>query len=152
MFWPSMKRFAVFAAVLLTAACASSGPQANIAAPDLEIEQTFGPGDLGYPDGPLDVKYQLRIVNNATIPITLKRVNLHTVNPPGGAYTLTPPLVHPFEVQIPPKSEKTVEMWAHAQGYGVSARDREPVTVKGTAYFDTAQGIYNQVLNQELQQ
>ena len=148
-----MKQLAV-AAIVLLAACSSapSGPKANIPAPDFDIEQTFGPGDLGYPDGPLDVKYQLHIVNNATIPITLKRVNLHTVNPPGGAYTLTPPLEHPFNEPIPAKGEKTVEMWAHAQGYGVSMRDREPVTVKGVAYFDTEQGIYNQILNQELQQ
>jgi len=96
-----MKRLAVVAAVLLAAACASSGPQANITAPDFDIEQTFGPGDVGYPDGPLDVRYQIHIVNNAAVPITLKRVNLHTVNPPGGAYTLTAPLVHPFNVEIP---------------------------------------------------
>jgi len=31
-------------------------------------------------------------------------------------------------------------------------RDREPVTLKGTAYFETPQGIYNQILNQEIQQ
>ncbi len=148
-----MKRFAVLAAVVL-AACSSapSGAEAKIPAPEFDIEQTFGPGDLGYPDGPIDVKYQLRIVNNATIPITLKRVNLHTVNPPGGAYTLTPPLVHPFNVAIPAKGEQTVEMWAHARSYGTSMRDREPVTLKGTAYFDTEQGIYNQILNQEIQQ
>ena len=152
MFWPSMKRLAVVAAVLLAAACASSGPQANITAPDFDIEQTFGPGDVGYPDGPLDVRYQIHIVNNAAVPITLKRVNLHTVNPPGGAYTLTAPLVHPFNVEIPAKGEKTVDLWAHAQSYGVSMRDREPVTLKGTAYFETPQGIYNQVLNQEIQQ
>jgi hypothetical protein len=148
-----MKRFAVLAVVLL-AACSSApqGPKANIPAPDFDIDQTFGPGDLGYPDGPLDVKYVLRIRNNSTVPMTLTRVNLHTVNPPGGAYTLTPPLEHPFKLEIPPNDEKSVEMWAHAQSYGVSMRDREPVTVKGVAYFETPQGYYNQILNQEIQQ
>ena len=148
-----MKHLAVFAAILL-AACSSTpqGPKADIAAPDFQIEQTFGPGDLGYPEGPIDVKYELRIHNRSTIPMTLRRLNLHTVNPPGGAYTLTQPVEHPFRVEIPPNGEKTVEMWAHAMGYGVSMRDREPVTVKGVAYFDTAQGYYNQPINQELQQ
>jgi hypothetical protein len=149
-----MKRLALLAAAILLAACSSTpqGPKANIPAPDFDIEQTFGPGDVGYPDNPIDVKYRIHIVNNATIPITLKRVNLHTVNPPGGAYTLTPPLEHPFNEPIPPKGERTIEMWAHARSYGVSMRDREPVTLKGVAYFDTEQGIYNQILNQEIQQ
>jgi hypothetical protein len=147
-----MKRFALLAALLLAACSSSQGPKANIPEPQLEIEQTFGPGDLGYPDAPFDVKYEVRVVNRAAVPITLKRVNLHTVNPPGGAYTLTAPLIHPFEVTIPPTGEKTVELWAHAQGYGVSMRDREPVTIKGVAYFQTPQGYINLPISQELQQ
>src|SRR6266498_3490910 len=124
-----MKRFAVAAAILLAAACASTpkGPKANIPAPDIDVEQTFGPGEAGYPDGPLEVKYEIRIVNKATMPITLKRLNLHTVNPPGGAYTLNPPFEHSFNITIPPASEQVVTLWAHATGYGVSIRDREPV-------------------------
>lgn len=151
-----MKQLALFTALLL-AACSSAsstaqGPKANIVAPDFEIEQTFGPGDVGYPDGPLDVKYEIRIANHSTVPMTLKRVTLRTVNPSGGAYTLTPPLDHSMNVEVPPNGEKNVELWAHARGYGVTLRDREPVTIKGVAYFETPQGYYNQILNQELQQ
>ena len=148
-----MKSLAVFAALFL-AACSSTpqGPKADVAAPEFEIEQTFGPGDVGYPDGPLDVKYELRIHNRSTVPMTLKRLSLRTVNPAGGAYTLTPPLEHTFNVPIPPNGEKTVELWAHARSYGVSMRDREPVTLKGVAYFDTPQGYVNQPIIQELQQ
>ena len=149
-----MKRLALLAALLVAAACSSGsqGVKANIAAPEFDIEQTFGPGDVGYPSAPIDVKYDIRIRNNSAVPITLKRINLHTVNPPGGAYTLTEPLQHPFSVTIPPNGEQTIQLWAHAQSYGVSMRDREPVTVKGVAYFDTAQGYVNVPLNQELQQ
>jgi len=148
-----MKSLAVFAALFL-AACSSTpqGPKADVAAPEFEIEQTFGPGDVGYPDGPLDVKYELRIHNRSTVPMTLKRLSLRTVNPAGGAYTLTPPLEHTFNVAIPPNGEKTVELWVHARSYGVSMRDREPITLKGVAYFDTPQGYVNQPIIQELQQ
>ena len=149
-----MRRLAFIAALFL-AACSSSssqGPKATIAAPDVDIDQALGPGDLGFPDAPIDVKYQIRVRNNAAVPITLRRVNLHTVNPPGGAYTLTPPLVHTMNVTIPPSGEQTIEVWAHARSYGVSMRDREPVTVKGVAYFETPQGYYNQILDQEIQQ
>src|ERR1043165_2024022 len=57
----AMKRLAVLAAMLIVAACSSGsqGPQANVAQPDLTFEQTFGPGDVGYPDAPIDVKYQV---------------------------------------------------------------------------------------------
>lgn len=150
-----MKSAAVLLALVFVAACSSStpqGPNANISAPDLEVEQTFGPGDLGFPDAPIDVKYQLRIQNRSTIPMTLKRLNLHTVNPPGGAYTLVQPLEHVFNIEVPPGGEKTTEFWVHARSYGVSMRDREPVTIKGVAYFDTPQGYYNLPVNQEIQQ
>jgi ABC-type Fe3+-hydroxamate transport system substrate-binding protein len=154
-----MKRLALLSALVLLAACSSSAPQgspggakASLPDPGFDMEQTFGPGDVGYPDGPIDVKYAIRITNTAVVPITLKRINLHTVNPPGGAYTLTAPLVHPFQVTIPPNGERVVELNAHARSYGVSMRDREPVTVKGIAYYETAQGYINQVINQEIQQ
>ena len=148
-----MKRLALVAAIFL-AACSSApqGPKANIAAPDFDIDQTFGPGDVGYPDGPIEVKYLIRVRNNSTVPMTLRRVNLHTVNPPGGPYTLTTPLEHTMNVAIPPNGEQTFELWAHARSYGVSMRDRQPVTVKGVAYFETPQGYYNQILNQEIPQ
>jgi len=148
-----MKVAAILAVVVL-AACSSApqGPKAEITAPDFDIEQTFGPGDVGYPDAPIDVKYTIRIRNRSTLPMTFRRVNLHTVNPSGGAYTLTPPHEHSFNVEIPPNGEKLVELWVHARSYGESMRDREPVTIKGVAYFDTPQGYYNEPINQELQQ
>ena len=153
-----MKRLALLSALVVLAACSSASStsqgsaKASLPDPGFDMEQTFGPGDVGYPDGPIDVRYAIRITNTAAVPITLKRINLHTVNPPGGAYTLTQPLVHPFEVTIPPNGEKVVELNAHARSYGVSMRDREPVTVKGIAYYETAQGYINQVINQEIQQ
>jgi hypothetical protein len=149
-----MKRLAAAAAILLAVACSSTpqGPKANIPEPGFDVEQTFGPGELGYPEGPIDVKYMLHITNHSTIPMTLKRLNIHTVNPAGGAYTLNPPFEHSFNVVVPPGGEKDVELWAHATGYGVSMRDREPVTVKGIAYFETPQGYYIRNVNQEMQQ
>jgi hypothetical protein len=148
-----MKRLLLFAAMFL-AACSSApqGPKANVAPPDWDIDQAVGPGEAGYPDAPIDVKYVFRIANRAAIPMTLRRVTLRTVNPPGGAYTLTAPIEHTMNIEIPPNGEKTVEIWAHARSYGVSMRDREPVTIKGVAYFDTPQGYYNQILNFELPQ
>ena len=148
----AMKTLAVLAAIFAAACSSTSGSNGKIPAPELQLEQAVGPAELDYPSAPIDVKYQVRVVNHAAVPITLKRINLRTFNPPGGAYTLTQPLVHSFNIVIPPSGEKTFDLWAHAQGYGSSIRDREPVTVKGFAYFESPQGYYNLAINQDLQQ
>jgi hypothetical protein len=146
-----MKRLSLLAAVLLIAACSSSssGQKGDVA--DIAIDQTAGPSELNYPSGPIDVKYEIHITNRLATPVTLRRITFRTANPPGGAYTLVA-REYTFNIPIAPNEEKVVEQWVHATGYGVSMRDREPVTVHGVAYFDTPDGIKNQIFNQELQQ
>ena len=145
-----MRRFLILAVLL--AACASSGPKANVPAPEFSIEQTFGPADAGYPTGPIEVQYRLEIANRADVPLTLKRITMQTVNPEGGAYSLTYPRDHYFNVTIPAKSAQPVEFSAHAYGYGRSLRETEPVTVRGVAYFSSPSGYVNQPFVRELGQ
>ena len=145
-----MRRLLIFA--LHFAACGSSAPQANVPAPEFSIEQTFGPSDAGYPEGPIEVQYRLEIANKADVPLTLKRLTLQTVNPQGGAYTLTSPRDHYFNNVIPARSVQSVEFSAHAYGYGRSLRENEPVTVRGVAYFQSPSGYVNQPFVRELGQ
>ena len=147
-----MRRFFAFA--LLLAACSSSAPQqsrskAKIPAPEIGIEQESGPADQGYPYGAFEVQYRVEIANRADIPVTLKRITVQTVNPAGGAYTLRSPFDYYFNRTIAPRTTETVEFWAKAYGYGRSMRDSEPVTLKGVAYFQTADGYVNQVFIRE---
>ena len=150
-----MRRLLILALIL--AACSSStpqnaGPKANVPQPEFSIEQTFGPGDAQYPYGPFEVKYRFEIANRAEVPLTLKRITISTVNPEGGAYTLTAPHDYYFNKSIPAKSAEAVEFWARAYAYGRSMRDSEPVTIKGVAYFQSPAGYLNQVFIRELDQ
>jgi len=152
-----MKRAAVvLAALLLAAACSStsqtaSGPRAKIADPELSIEQLHGPADEAYPAGPIEVQYELTVGNKADVPMTLTRVQIRTVNPAGGAYSLQPRAYY-FNTTIPPHSDGSVQFWAKGVFYGRSSRESEPVTIQGTAYFSTPTGHYDKVFVGEIAQ
>lgn len=151
-------RNVLIVAALVLAACRSSAPptpkqKANIPDPEFEIRQVVGPAEQHYDEGPIEVKYRLDIGNRADIPITLARVEIVTVNPPGGAYTLdNSHRVYYFRKAIPPHQSANVEFWARAIGYGQSMRDSEPVTVRGTLYFESPDGYLRHVFVKELGQ
>jgi hypothetical protein len=139
------------------AACATSGQQdqskakAKIPEPGIGLEQVVGPAELGYPYGPMEIKYNFAVQNNASIPLTLVRIDLHTDDPPGGAYSLRRNFYN-FKQEIPPNSVGVVTFWAKAVGWGRSMRDTEPVTVRGVAYFETPAGNTQKVFIRELSQ
>lgn len=144
-------------AFLVLAACSSSasqsgGPKADVPEPQVGLEQLYGPSDAGFPYGNFEVKYRFEIQNRADVALTLKRITISTVNPEGGAYTLTAPRDYYFSKIIPAKSADAVEFWARAYGYGRSMRDTEPVTVKGVVYFQSSSGYINKLLIQEIGQ
>ncbi len=144
----------VLAAILL-ASCASSKSNSNskIADPGIGIEQVVGPADLGYPYGPMEVKYNIAVQNNAGVPITLTRVDIRS--DPGasgsGAYTLRRDFYN-FHQEIPPNSIGVVTFWAKAYAFGRNMRDTEPVTVRGVAYFDTPAGPTQKIFIRQLGQ
>lgn len=152
-----MRNLLIVAAITLTA-CSSSAPatskqKANVPQPDFEIRQINGPLEQNFDEGDIEVKYRLDIGNRAEIPITLSRLEIVTVNPPGGAYTLD--LSHReyyFRKVIQPHSIVSVEFWAKAVGYGRGPRQNEPVTVRGTLYFESASGYLRHVFVKEIGQ
>jgi len=145
-----MKRLALMA--ILFAACASSKqPTSKIPEPGLGIEQVVGPADLGYPYGPIEIKYNFAVQNNAAEPITLIRVDLQTINPAGGAYTLRREF-HNVRQTIPPNGVGVVSFWARAMAWGRSMRETEPVTVRGVAYFEAPSGVFQKVFIREISQ
>jgi hypothetical protein len=146
------------AAVITLAACSSSAPatskqKAQIPAPDFELRQIMGPPEFNYVDGPFEVKFRLDIGDRADVPITLSRVDIVTVNPPGGAYTLNRGhRSYYFHKTIDAHQALSIEFWAKAIGYGKNTRENEPVTIRGTLYFETPNGYYNQVFMKEIGQ
>jgi hypothetical protein len=152
-----MRNILAVAAIAL-AACASSGPatpkqKIRIPEPDFAIRQIVGPPELNYEEGNIEVKFRLTIGNHADVPIRLSRLEIVTVNPEGGAYTLDPRhRAYYFHLMIERHDVGSVEFWAKAIGYGRGARENEPVTVRGTLYFETPSGYYDQVFVKEIGQ
>src|SRR3982074_833949 len=127
----------VVAAVL--ASCASSnqaGSKKKIPEPGSGIEQTVGPAQIGYPYGPIEVKYDLGVQNNAAETITLIRIDIQSINPGGGAYSLRHSFYN-FRQPIPPNAIGVVSFWAKAFSWGRGIREAEPVSVRGVAYFES---------------
>jgi hypothetical protein len=134
------------------ASCATSKqPAARIPEPGIDLEQVVGPAELGNPYGPIEVKYNLAVQNNAPVPITLIRVDIQTINPAGGAYSLRRDF-HNFHQTIPPNSIGVVTFWAKAFGWGRGPRETEPVSVRGIAYFESPSGTSQKVFIRELSQ
>jgi hypothetical protein len=127
--------------------------KAEIPAPEFEIRQLVGPAELNYEEGAIEVKFRLDIGNRAGIPMTLRRIEIRTVNPEGGAYTLDPShRAYYFNKTINPQEKATVDFWAKAYAYGRSTRENEPVSVRGTLYFQTPNGYYDHVFVTEIGQ
>lgn len=144
------------ATAIALAACSSSAPatpkqNAQIPPPDFEIHQVVGPAQLDYPEGDFDMKFRLDIGNRADVPITLSQVQLVTVNPPGGAYSLyrRPYYLHKV---IDAHQVTAVELWVKAYSVGQSRRTNEPVTIRGTLYFESPSGSLRHVFVKELSQ
>ena len=51
--------------LLLLALACSSGKNANLIRPELELVEVVGPGDVGYPRGQIDIQYALRVANRS---------------------------------------------------------------------------------------
>ncbi len=152
-----MKRNAalsLLATIVFAAACSSSvssGPRAQIIQPTLDVRQVVGPPELGYPEGPIEVKLEFIIKNNSSEPLTMRRVTVSTVNPLGGAYSLRP-RDYFMNKTIASNTTEAVEVWARGYGWGRGAREAEPVTLKGIAYFDSPVGYITQPFMRELGQ
>ena len=148
-----MTRFSLLLiAAAVFASCASSNSsKAKVPEPGIGIEQTVGPEQLGYPYGPIEVKYDLGVQNNAAETITLIRIDIQSINPAGGAYSLRHSFYN-FKQAIPPNSIGVVSFWAKAFSWGRGMRESEPVSVRGVAYFESASGTFQKVFIRELSQ
>ncbi len=151
-----MKKSAVVLSVLILSACASmqsdSGKGAarvNIPLPDLQIQQlSTVPVAARHIEGALPVQYALAIRNHAGEPITLKQVSLVSMG--YGAYDV-PSTSRPFKALIQPDQTQVVDFWVPANIQSTSLVGANgPVTLRITAYFDSPDGQFQQVVVQQV--
>jgi hypothetical protein len=147
----AMRNALAVLALVTLAACSSSGnDRANVIQPEIGVEQVVGPAQLNYPTGQIDIEYRFRIANRSSEPITLRRIELRSVSG-GGAYQLRPDF-YPFNKTIAPNAFEDVTLWAKAYAYGRTLRENEPVSMRGTAFFDSPAGSFHQVFLREIPQ
>jgi hypothetical protein len=149
-----MKHLPFAVLFLLAVACASSKSPGNKSAkpdPPIDIEQLVGPAQLSYPYGPIEVQYQIVVQNPTAQPITLIRVDVRTLNPAGGGYTLRRDFYN-VRKTIAPNATDGVTFWAKAFAYGRGMRDTEPITIRVIAYFESPAGNFQKVFMRELSQ
>lgn len=148
-----MKRFVLLLLFTVVFASCASSKQAGPKRPEpgIGLEQVVGPAELGYPYGPIELKYNLAVQNNANEPITLIRVDIQTINPAGGAYSLRRDFYNVRQI-VPPNSVGVVSFWAKGYGWGRGPRETEPVSIRGIAYFESPTGTFQKVFIRELSQ
>jgi hypothetical protein len=145
-----MKRAAILLAFFVFS-CASGSGQANSNEPKVELRQLVGPSNVGS-IGAFDVRYELRVANPSPDAITLKRVELRSIN--GGSYVLTNNAPFTFNETIQPGNTTAVAFWAHAyvrvrpNDFGSS----EPVTLRAVASFQSGKKRFQKVIHQTLSQ
>lgn len=146
-----MRTTLLTALTMALAACATSSPEVPTASelkliePQVKFVQLVGPADLQYPQGEIEVKYGLRIVNRSAETLTLRRIRVEPVNI-GGPYIVRRNSYF-FQTSVPGDQTTDVAFWAKAvaEGDAYALDARAPVAVRGVAYFDSPAGPFRVV-------
>lgn len=146
-----MRKLAVLA-VLVAAACASQSTNAKapVTEPEIGIEQIsnvpLAAKDMG--TMPLTVQFRVAVRNVAQQPITLRRVEMHSVG--AGAYAFGN-TSRPFDVTIAPGETKAVDFFtAGSIGDPTIIGANGPVTVRAVLSFDSPAGSFVSNVTQQV--
>jgi hypothetical protein len=138
------------AVVLLLAGCASAQQAKNDDdAPQIELLQGFTGAETLFFRGPVPLTYQLKIHNPLDVPVTLRRLELRTQGT--GAYQLRAEAPN-LGKTIPPGGDEVIELYTWGQSRGGFLSGGEPVTLIGTALFDTPNGAKSRIFTEYLPQ
>jgi hypothetical protein len=141
-----MKKLTVAAAVLLLAACSMNNTAGTkVPDPEVRLDQTSTmPGAAEYVTGGIPVSFRLSVTNRASIPITLKRVQVTSVGEAGG-YEVRETTI-PFNLTLPPGASDAAEFTVGAISTGMNVTGtNEPVTIRVISVYDTAEGALQTV-------
>jgi len=142
-----MKALLALAACTLLISCGSTGgaktaAEVGTVEPTVELLQLIGPEQLNWESGVIEMKYALRVLNNAAEPIKLRQIQIRTIGETG-PYAI-PASTYFFQESIPPGAERDIVFFAKAASngdkYGIDAQS--PISVRTTAHFEAPQGNF----------
>jgi len=121
----------------------TSGDRPNV---QVHVASTNLTSDLRFA-GPVGIRFAIEIANPSTEVVTLRKIEIHTVA--SGALTMRSTSL-PFNEEIAPGQTETVEVNGDATSAGGHFASEEPVSFRGTAYFDSPKGAISKVFQDVL--
>lgn len=139
----------VFVACVASACASSATDRDSPEAPEVVLGQQFTGAETLFLRGPVPLTFSLTIRNPLDVPVTLRRVELRTQGQ--GGYTLRAEAPH-LDKTIPAGGEETIQLhtWGRSSG-GIVSRS-SPVSLLGTAVFDSPRGDLARVFTAYLPQ
>jgi hypothetical protein len=137
-----MKRLAML--LILACACASSTSDSSPV--DVRIADVHLSGDIRYA-GPMAVQFVVEVTNPTNETVTLRHVEIRTVA--SGNFTVRASTS--FDRAIKPGETASVELHANGTSAGGRLASDEPITLRGTATFDSPKGAFTKLFQDVLQ-
>ena len=113
------------------------------------LGQQFTGAETLFLRGPVPLTFSLTITNPLDVPVTLRRVELRTQG--DGAYTLRAEAPH-LDKTIPAGAEETIQLHTWGRSAGGFISRSAPVSLIGTAVFDSPEGDLARVFTAYLPQ
>ena len=136
--------------LFLAAACSTGGggPVANIPKPKVQVIQRTNIAESipTVPTG-IAVHYEVRITNQAQVPITLKRIDLDAME--GGGFDLEAK-TRIYNVTIAPGDTGSVDFVTTAYIDPRRYESRMPVAIRAQTLFDTPEGKLTAIVQQRV--
>jgi LEA14-like dessication related protein len=147
-----MRKLITLSALLIAAAC-TSGNQlsqnvAHIPSPDITILGRTDLTNVPTVASGVEAHFELRILNQADVPITLRRVDLESL---GGGDIAIQSRNRQYKTVIEPHTTQSVDVMTTAyindpNGFA----SRSPVQIRMTVLFDSSQGSLQKVVQQQV--
>jgi hypothetical protein len=147
-----MRHAIVLSSLLFAAACGTgnqiSQTAAHIPPPDITIANHTDLTNVSALPTGVVVHFEFRIVNQAEIPITLRRIDMVSA---GGGAVRVESKTRQFNIAIPPHSVQTADFVTSAVlSNPTSPLGHEPILLRATSLFDSAQGSLQKVTQQQV--
>ncbi|MEA2329461.1 MAG: hypothetical protein QOE68_4420 [Thermoanaerobaculia bacterium] len=147
-----MRTMVGLAALLITAAC-TSGTQlsqnaAHIPQPEISIISRTDMTNVPAIASGITVHFEFRIVNQAEIPITLRRIDLDSL---GGGGISIQAKNRPFNLVIEPHAAQSADFVTTAYiNDPNNFSGRSPVQIRAVALFDSSAGSLQKIVQQQV--